>query len=225
MDMTNFAGTTNGSTREEQVYINNQWVTYRVRGFSAIPDGFFAPDTKTPYTDEMQLQYEVDLGNNMSVSATYYNRRTRDIFEDFDPGIYTDPAALRRRHQRAGLAVPRLGLLRVRSGQPAGRELLPRHAEGRQARLQRPRARLPQALLRQLAGAGVLQLPRCHGQHRVRRQRRLRRRRVLARSARAEHVGHVPGHDPPPVQGGRFVHDALGHRTRRHLPLELGQQS
>jgi len=93
MDMTNFAGTTNGSTREEQVFINNQWVTYRVRGFSAIPDGLFAPDTKTPYTDELQLQYEADLGHYVSVSGAYYNRRTRDIFEDFDPGIYTDPAS------------------------------------------------------------------------------------------------------------------------------------
>ncbi len=92
MDMTNFAGTTNGSTREEQTYINNQWVTYRVRGFSAIPDGLFAPATKTPRTDELQLGYEADLGNNQSVSVTYYNRKTRDIFEDFDPGIYTDPA-------------------------------------------------------------------------------------------------------------------------------------
>lgn len=91
MDMTNFAGTTNGSTREQQVFINNQWVTYRVRGFSAIPDGLFAPDTKTPYTDELQVQYEADLGHFISVSGAYYNRRTRDIFEDFDPGIYTDP--------------------------------------------------------------------------------------------------------------------------------------
>jgi hypothetical protein len=93
MDMTNFAGTTNGSTREEQVYINNQWVTYRVRGFSAVPDGLFAPSTKTPYTDELQLAYEVDLGKNQSASVTYYNRKTRDIFEDFDPGIYTVPSA------------------------------------------------------------------------------------------------------------------------------------
>ncbi|MGC4083559.1 MAG: hypothetical protein QM736_15965 [Vicinamibacterales bacterium] len=93
MDMSNFAGTTNGSTREEQVYINNQWVTYRVRGFSAIPDGLFAPSTKTPYTDELQVSYEADLGNNQSASITYYNRKTRDIFEDFDPGIYTVPSA------------------------------------------------------------------------------------------------------------------------------------
>ena len=93
MDMTNFAGTTNGSTREEQVYINDQWVTYRVRGFSAIPDGLFAPNTKTPKTDELQIGYEADLGNNQSFSATYYNRKVRDIFEDFDPGIYTVPSA------------------------------------------------------------------------------------------------------------------------------------
>ena len=93
MDMTNFAGTTNGSTREEQVFINNQWVTYRTRGFSPIPDGLFAPNTKTPYTDELQLGYEVDLGRSQSVSATYYHRQTRDIFEDFDPAIYTVPSA------------------------------------------------------------------------------------------------------------------------------------
>ena len=93
MDMTNFAGTTSGSTREEQVFANNQWVTYRVRGFSAVPDGLFAPATKTPFTDELQLMYESDLGHNMSVSGTYYHRRTRDIFEDFDPGIYTVPSA------------------------------------------------------------------------------------------------------------------------------------
>ena len=29
----------------------------------------------------------------MSASATYYNRQTRDIFEDFDPGLYTEPSA------------------------------------------------------------------------------------------------------------------------------------
>ena len=93
MDMTNFAGTTSGSTREEQVFILGQWQTYRVRGFSPIPDGVFAPDTKTPYTDELQLQYEADLGRNMSGAVTYYNRRTRDIFEDFDPGLYTVESA------------------------------------------------------------------------------------------------------------------------------------
>jgi hypothetical protein len=92
MDMTNFAGTLNGQIREEQVFANNQWVTYRTRGGPAVQDGYFSPTTKTPYTDEFQGQYEVDFGNNMSGSAIYYHRQTRDIFEDFDPGLYTEPS-------------------------------------------------------------------------------------------------------------------------------------
>jgi hypothetical protein len=92
MDMTNFAGTATGQTREEQVYILNQWVTYRTRGGPTTIDGFFSPTTKTPYTDELQLQFEQDFGRNMSGSVTYYNRKTRDIFEDFDPGLYTEPS-------------------------------------------------------------------------------------------------------------------------------------
>jgi hypothetical protein len=92
MDMTGFAGTLTGSVTNEQVFANGEWVTYRVRGGDKVQDGFFSETTKTPYTDEFQLQYERDLGRSMSMSATYYRRQTRDIFEDFDPGIYTDPA-------------------------------------------------------------------------------------------------------------------------------------
>jgi hypothetical protein len=90
MDMTNFAGTATGSVFEEQVFALGQWVTYRTRGGPTTIDGFFSPTTKTPWTDEFQLQHEVDLGRNMSLSSTYYHRRTRDIFEDFDPHIYTE---------------------------------------------------------------------------------------------------------------------------------------
>jgi hypothetical protein len=93
MDMTHFAGTATGQTREEQVYILNQCVTYRTHGGPSTIDGFFSPTTKTPYTDELQFQYEVDLHHNMSASAAYYHRKTRDIFEDFDPALYTEPSA------------------------------------------------------------------------------------------------------------------------------------
>ena len=31
-DMTSFAGNHSGRTREEQVFVNGQWVTYRIRG-------------------------------------------------------------------------------------------------------------------------------------------------------------------------------------------------
>lgn len=93
VDMANFTGTATGAVTEEQVFVLGNWVTYRTRGGATTIDGFFSPTTKTPYTDELQLQYEADLGHNTSVSATYYNRKTRDIFEDFDPGLYTEPSA------------------------------------------------------------------------------------------------------------------------------------
>lgn len=92
LDMTNFAGTSTGQVREEQVYVNDQWITYRVRGGAGARDAAFGRAAKTPYTDEIQLMYEADLGRSMSASGTYFHRRTRDIFEDFDPAIYADPS-------------------------------------------------------------------------------------------------------------------------------------
>ncbi len=90
-NMTNFAGTLTGSILEEQVFALGQWVTYRVRGGPVQQDAFFAPTTKTPYTDDMQLGYAVDLGRNMSFEATYSQRWTRDILEDYDLHLYAEP--------------------------------------------------------------------------------------------------------------------------------------
>jgi hypothetical protein len=93
VDMANFTGTATGAVTQEQIYVMGDWVPYRTRGGATTIDGFFSPATKTPYTDEIQLQYEADLGHNTSVSAAYYNRKTRDVFEDFDPELYTVPSA------------------------------------------------------------------------------------------------------------------------------------
>jgi hypothetical protein len=81
-----------GSVRDEQVYIGNQWVTWRTRGGPGDPDGFFAPTTKTPYTDEFMVGYERSLTENQSVSITYTNRVTEDIMEDYDLPLYTTPS-------------------------------------------------------------------------------------------------------------------------------------
>jgi len=91
-NMTNFAGTLTGSILEEQVFVSalNKFVTYRTRGGPAVQDAFFAPTTQTPYTDDLQIGYAVDLGNNMSFDALYFNRRTRDILEDYDLELYAD---------------------------------------------------------------------------------------------------------------------------------------
>ena len=87
-NMTNFAGTLTGSVLEEQVFLLDDWVTYRTRGGPVQQDAFFAPTTQTPYTDDVQVGYAVDLGRNMSVEATYITRRTRDILEDYDLELY-----------------------------------------------------------------------------------------------------------------------------------------
>jgi hypothetical protein len=87
-NMTNFAGTLTGSIFEEQVFAGGEWITYRTRGGPAVQDAFFAPTTKTPYTDDLTIGYAVDLGRSMSVEALYINRRTRDILEDYDLELY-----------------------------------------------------------------------------------------------------------------------------------------
>ena len=87
-NMTQFAGTLTGAIVEEQVFINNQWVTYRTRGGPVQQDAFFAPTTQTPYTDDVTLQYQVDLGRRMSFETAYTNRRTRDVLEDYDLSLY-----------------------------------------------------------------------------------------------------------------------------------------
>ena len=69
----------------------NKFVTYRTRGGPAVQDAFFSPTTQTPYTDDLQIGYGVDLGNNMSFDAQYFNRRSRDILEDYDLELYADP--------------------------------------------------------------------------------------------------------------------------------------
>ncbi|MGH9195958.1 MAG: TonB-dependent receptor, partial [Acidimicrobiia bacterium] len=88
-NLTNFAGTLTGAIRNEQVFANGEWVTYRVRGGPVVQDAFFAPTTQTPYTDDIEVGYEVDLGHNMSAEVTYANRRTRDIIEDYDLALYS----------------------------------------------------------------------------------------------------------------------------------------
>jgi hypothetical protein len=68
--------------------MDNQWVTYRTRGGPVQQDAFFAPTTKTPYTDDFSAGYQADLGRNMSAEVNYTYRRTRDILEDYDLSLF-----------------------------------------------------------------------------------------------------------------------------------------
>jgi hypothetical protein len=92
-NMTNFAGTLTGPVDEEQLFLGDRWLTYRTRGGAATPDAVFSPSTKTPYTDEAMLGYATTFGENLSLSATYTRRITRNLLEDFDLGLYSNPDA------------------------------------------------------------------------------------------------------------------------------------
>jgi len=89
-DMTSFAGTLTGPVREEQVNVNGDWLTYRTRGGSQSFDAFFAPTTKTPYTDEFVIGYSQTISDSMSIEAIYTNRVSEDILEDYDLHLYND---------------------------------------------------------------------------------------------------------------------------------------
>lgn len=90
-NMSDFAGNLTGSVLDEQIYLGNEWVTFRTRGGPKTPDALFAPSTKTPYTDEILLGYATTFGQDLSLSVTYTNRKTRDLLEDYDLALYADP--------------------------------------------------------------------------------------------------------------------------------------
>jgi hypothetical protein len=89
-NMTSFAGTLAGTVREEQIYVEDRWLTFRTRGGAKEPDAIFAPTTKTPYTDEIMLGYSKNITDDMSLTATYTDRETKDILEDYDLDLYTN---------------------------------------------------------------------------------------------------------------------------------------
>jgi len=89
-NMTNFAGSTTGRVREEQVFVLGEWLEYRTRGPG---DALFASTTETPYTDEYQIGYKIDLGSNMSFEVNAIKRKTDDILEDYDLALYADEAS------------------------------------------------------------------------------------------------------------------------------------
>jgi hypothetical protein len=92
-NMSDFAGALTGPVDEEQINVYGEWLTFRVRGGATTPDALFAPTTKTPYTDEFMLGYSTTFGDSIGFSATVTHRQTRDILEDFDLALYSDPNA------------------------------------------------------------------------------------------------------------------------------------
>lgn len=100
LDMVNFAGSF-ANARVEQMYIpyttpigtysENNWVTLRQRGGVETVDALLAPTLQSPYTDELRLGVEKDLGKGWNFEGTYSHREDKRIVEDFDLQVYTTP--------------------------------------------------------------------------------------------------------------------------------------
>jgi hypothetical protein len=90
-NMSDFAGNLTGPVLDEQVYLGDKWLTFRTRGGPKTPDALIAPTTKTPYTDEFMLGWATSLGKDYTLSASYTKRTTKDILEDYDLALYSDP--------------------------------------------------------------------------------------------------------------------------------------
>ncbi len=90
-NMSDFAGNLTGPELHEQIYLGDRWLTFRSRGGPKTPDALFAPSTKTPYTDEFLLGFSTTFREDISLSLTATKRRTRDILEDYDLTLYSDP--------------------------------------------------------------------------------------------------------------------------------------
>jgi hypothetical protein len=105
-DMANFAGNLNGPVTEEQLYAGGQWLTFRTRGGAVVPDSVFGPNTKTPFTDEYMIGGSTTFGSSINVSTSLTHRVTKDIFEDYDLAVYSDPTCTVTVCGAAGYASP-----------------------------------------------------------------------------------------------------------------------
>ena len=86
--MIHFAGNISGQITHEQIWLNNAWYTYRVRGSEEERDARWVPNTKDGYSREFSLTHEIDLGNGLVMATQGYARMDRNIIEDYDLGAY-----------------------------------------------------------------------------------------------------------------------------------------
>jgi hypothetical protein len=89
-DLIHFAGNISGRVLEKQLWLANDWYTYRLYGSEENRDVFWAPNTKDNFAQEFSLTHELYLGNGLLVSSQVYHRRDRNIIEDIDIKLYAE---------------------------------------------------------------------------------------------------------------------------------------
>ncbi|HEX8409854.1 MAG TPA: TonB-dependent receptor [Thermoanaerobaculia bacterium] len=87
-DMVHFAGNITGTINAEQLFINNDWFSYRLRGSATVRDAGFAPNLKNQTQDEYSLTYGINLSPTWAFMAQGFRRVDDNLIEDYDPHVY-----------------------------------------------------------------------------------------------------------------------------------------
>jgi len=88
--MVHFAGNITGTVRNEQIWLNNDWYTFRVRGSAESRDAVWTPNTRDSLSHEASLTHEIDVGDGLVFATQAYFRQDRKIIEDYDLFTYVE---------------------------------------------------------------------------------------------------------------------------------------
>ncbi len=88
--MVHFAGNISGRITHEQIWLNDDWYTFRVRGSAEHRDAVWTPNTRDSLSHEFSLTHEIDWGEQLVLSSQVYYRMDRRVIEDYDLYTYVE---------------------------------------------------------------------------------------------------------------------------------------
>lgn len=88
-EIIHFVGDLSGRLLARQVWLANDWFTYRFHGSAEQRTAYFAKSLKDPVAKEFSLSYTIYLGNGFLINSQVYYRRDVNIAEDYDIELYT----------------------------------------------------------------------------------------------------------------------------------------
>jgi outer membrane receptor protein involved in Fe transport len=86
--MIHFGGNISGRITNEQLWLNGDWYTYRVRGSAEYRDCSWTPNTRDALSHEFSLTHSIDVGEGLVFTTQTYFRMDRNIIEDYDLFTY-----------------------------------------------------------------------------------------------------------------------------------------
>lgn len=88
-----FAGNLSGTVQAEQIFIGDEWFSYRLRGSATRRDAVFAPNLKNQKQDEYAVTWGSNVGSSYGFVAQAYYRKDGNLIEDYDPVYFNEDVA------------------------------------------------------------------------------------------------------------------------------------